>query len=237
MKSTPRKLRPRPSPAPALDASDQAISKHILAHAPVVFVTLVSMLIGLALADLANEARSRMVLWPLDIAALRAWAQLFGTGTVILAAWSVYAHVGISRRQLPGMGDMLNAFATPIAILVLNSFAGRPAAWTWFYAFTLFVCVSWVASVTHIRMAIADTDGARFRSLLRWNGFLLVTYLAVPFFGIAGFLDQRGYMPPIAELLVSATALPAGLLFTWWFFRDWRRALGEHAIQSAKTAR
>ena len=45
---------------------------------PALFITLVSVLIGLALADLVSEARVRMVFWPVNLHTLRTWFELSG---------------------------------------------------------------------------------------------------------------------------------------------------------------
>src|SRR5579862_1918910 len=83
---------------------------------PALFITLVSVLIGLALADLVAEARARMVLWPLSLSTLRTWCQLSANFFSALGAWVVYAHIGISRRRIPGLSDAFIAFSMPIIL-------------------------------------------------------------------------------------------------------------------------
>jgi hypothetical protein len=60
-------------------------------------------------------------------------------------------------------------------------------------------------------------------------GFLFSGFVI---FGIAGYCDQRGLLSPLAELLVAALPVPAALLVTYIFMRDWRN--GVHAASHAK---
>jgi hypothetical protein len=53
---------------------------------PALYITLVSVLIGLALADLVAEARAHMALWPLTVDTLRTWGELTGNLFSALAA-------------------------------------------------------------------------------------------------------------------------------------------------------
>src|SRR5579863_10538449 len=80
---------------------------------PALFITLVSVLIGLALADLVSEARGRMVLWPITLHSLRTWFELSGNLVSALSAWVIYAHMGISRRRIPSLADAIIAFTLP----------------------------------------------------------------------------------------------------------------------------
>ena len=53
-----------------------SLRQHIAAQFPSLFITLVSILVAIFFDDLFSEARSRMVLWPLDVGTLRR----FGVG-------------------------------------------------------------------------------------------------------------------------------------------------------------
>jgi hypothetical protein len=105
------------------------IEQRIKDQFPAVFITLVSVLVGLALSDLVAEARAHMTLWPLNLATLRTWAQIFANGTSAIAVWIVFAHVGIARRRVPDIFDSLIAFGPPLLLLMANSFVGQKEIW------------------------------------------------------------------------------------------------------------
>src|SRR5436305_14483147 len=90
-----------PNPSPA--AKRAMLRAQVIGPSPSVYITLVSVLIGLVLSDLVTEARSRMHLWPLDGFALRTWGQLLGNGTSALNVWVVLAHLGMARRRVPDL--------------------------------------------------------------------------------------------------------------------------------------
>lgn len=192
---------------------------------PSLFITLVSVLIGLFYADLISEARSRMHLWPLDVVALRSWAQIFAMGASAFAAWVVLSHIGASRERLPRLADSIIAFLTPIPLLIGNTFVGRAEVWPWFYYASFYLAVSLVATVWQARLASAEAALVSFRSLLRPSGHLLIYFTGIPGYALAGFLDARGYLSPVLEAAMAASGLPAAMVFCYLFFRDWHRAI------------
>src|SRR5258708_20592878 len=98
----------------------------IVGDAPTVFITLMSVLVGLVFSELFTEARGRMHLWPLDFAAVLTWAQLLATGTAALSVSMVTAHLGIVRPRVPPPGAALVCLAPPLLLLPLTSFSVPP---------------------------------------------------------------------------------------------------------------
>lgn len=198
------------------------IEQRIKEQFPTVFITLVSVLVGLALSDLVSEARAHMMLWPLNLATLRTWMQIFANGTSALVVWIVFAHVGIARRRVPDLYDSLIAFGTPLLLLIANSFVGQKDIWPWFYIASVYLAVSLATSYLHTRMALHEPELESLRGLLRMSGHLGFLSAGVVIFGVAGYCDQSGYLSPLAELLVAALPLPSALLIAHLFMRDWR---------------
>jgi hypothetical protein len=208
------------------------IEQRIKDQFPSVFITLVSVLVGLALSDLVAEARAHMTLWPLNLATLRTWAQIFANGTSAIAVWIVFAHVGIARRRVPDIFDSLIAFGPPLLLLMANSFVGQKEIWPWFYNASIYLAVCAITSYMHTRMAVREPELASLRALQRMSGHVGFLFSGFVIFGIAGYCDQRGLLSPLAELLVAALPVPAALLVTYIFMRDWRN--GVHAASHAK---
>lgn len=198
------------------------IEQRIKEQFPSVFITLVSVLIGLALSDLVSEARSHMTLWPLNLATLRTWAQILSNGTSAVVVWIVFAHVGIARRRVPDLYDSLIAFGPPLLLLTANSFVGQKDIWPWFYNASVYLAVSAATSYLHARMALHEPELASLRGLLRMSGHLGFLLSGVVIFGVAAYCDQQGYLSPLAEVLIAALPLPSALLIAHLFVRDWR---------------
>jgi hypothetical protein len=201
------------------------IEQRIKDQFPAVFITLVSVLVGLALSDLVAEARAHMTLWPLNLATLRTWAQIFANGTSAIAVWIVFAHVGIARRRVPDIFDSLIAFGPPLLLLMANSFVGQKEIWPWFYNASIYLAVCAITSYLHTRMALHEPELASLRTLLRMSGHVGLLLSGSVIFGIAGYCDQHGYLSPLAELLIAALPMPAAALVTYGFMRDWRRGI------------
>ncbi|MGA9795442.1 MAG: hypothetical protein WBQ17_07890 [Rhizomicrobium sp.] len=192
---------------------------------PALFITLVSVLIGLVLADLVAEARARMVLWPLSLATLRTWAQLGAMGTSALLAWIVYSHTGITRERVPTLMDSLIAFLVPIPLLIGTTLVGRDDIWPWFYYASGYLVLSMFTVVWMLRAVGKDTQHAPFRAMLRPSGMLSIFYAGIPFFAAAGWADSHGWLSPWQQDAIAASPIPAALILGIIFFHDWRRAI------------
>lgn len=192
---------------------------------PALYITLVSVLIGLALADLVAEARARMVLWPITLSTLRTWSELSANGISALALWTTYAHIGISRRRVASLADSLIAFTLPFCLLFGNSFVGLNVMWPWFYFATSFLALSLVMTVWQVHILSSEDGLESFRYLLRPSGYASIFVAGVPFYGAAGWADQHNLLSPLLEVLCAATAAPAALLVCHLFLRDWHYAI------------
>jgi len=197
----------------------------VIDQSPAVFVTLVSVLVGLVLSDLVTEARTHMRLWPLDFMAVRTWGQLFSNGTSALSVWIVMAHLGVARRRVPHLTETVIAFAPPLVLLAATSFVGRPQIWPWFYGASAYLATALAADTLYVRLTMDQPAGQRFARLLHPLGHHLVIYLGIPTYLAGAYLDQHGWLPPALELTLALFPIPAALIVTWMFFRDWRIAL------------
>lgn len=211
----------RPTTKPGGDP----LRERVIDQTPVVFVTLLSVLVALVLSDLVTEARAHLRLWPLDFMALRDWGQLLANGGCAMGVWIVLAHLGAARRRVAHIGDTLSAFGPPLMLLAATTFVGRAEFWPWLYFAGAYLLVSLVASIANLRLTMDQPDGARFARMLSPFGFLGVLYVGAPFYLAMGFLDQRGWLSPPVELALALVATPANFLSCWLFFRDWRAAL------------
>ncbi|HSM94762.1 MAG TPA: hypothetical protein VLT91_01870 [Rhizomicrobium sp.] len=203
------------------------IEQRIKDQFPTVFITLVSVLVGLALSDLVAEARAHMTLWPLNMATARTWAQIFANSASAVAVWIVFAHVGIARRRVPDIFDSLIAFGPPLLLLIANSFVGQREIWPWFYNASVYLAVCAATSYLHTRMALHEPELTSLRGLLRMGGHIGLLLMGVVIFGVAGYCDRQGYLSPFAEVLIAASPVPAAALVTYLFMRDWRAGVLE----------
>jgi hypothetical protein len=194
---------------------------------PSLFITLLSVLIGLVFADLVSEARGRMTLWPLDVGTLRTWGQIFAMGTNALNCWVFLAYIGVARLRIPTLDDSLIVFMAPVPLLIGNSLVGLHELWPWLYYASFYLFMSLVTTLVQVRAASAERELASFARITKPFGPLLVLYLGIPFYAAAGWADSHGMLSPVTEMLLAVSATPAALSFMWLFFRSWRRAIAE----------
>jgi len=202
-----------------------SIEERVKEQFPGLFITLVSVMVGLVFADLIGEVRSRMALWPLNVESLRTWAQIGAMGTCTLATWVYYTHIGVLRRRVPTLTDSMIAFAVPIPLLIANSFVGRPDIWPWFYIASGYLVISFFTTIGLARMARAEHKS--FVRLAEPTGNLIVFCIGAPAFGMVAWLDQHGWVSSWMEVFFAAVPIPSALAATYFFIRDWRRGVAE----------
>ena len=202
---------------------------------PSLFITLLSVLIGLVFADLVSEVHARMTLWPLNVATLRTWGQITAMGTCALTGWVFLAHVGISRLRIPTLDDSLIVFMTPVPLLIGNSLVGLKEAWPWFYYASFYLAISLVTMHVQVRIACAESELESFARIARPFGPALVLYAGIPFYAVTAWADSQGLLSPLAEMLLAMSATPAALFFLWRFFRSWHVAIAESQEVKSKT--
>lgn len=203
------------------------LEERIKQQFPSLFITLLSVLIALVFADLVAEAHARMTLWPLNVATLRTWGQIFAMGSCGLSSWVFLGHVGISRLRIPTLDDSLIVFMTPVPLLIGNALVGRNEIWPWFYYASFYLAMSLWATHLQVRMAAKERELAAFARIAGPLGPSLVLYIGVPFYAAMAWADGRGLLSPFVEMLVALSATPAALTFAWLFFRDWHAAIAQ----------
>jgi hypothetical protein len=194
---------------------------------PGLFITLLSVLIGLVLADMVSEARTRVVLWPLDLDTLRNWGQLAAHTSSALTAWIIYSHIGISHERVPSLSDSIVAFIVPLTLLLAMSLIGRAEVWPWFYYASFSLVVSLATSMWLLYLSRDEPEMAHFGRLLRTRGYFAIFYIGIPTYACVGALDQLGRLPPPLQLLFTSIPMPTALAASYLFLRDWRRAIAE----------
>jgi hypothetical protein len=218
--------RPAESGQRQASSQDGDLFARVISQSPALYITLVSVLVGLVLSDLVTEARSRMHLWPLDMLALRTWGQLTSNGSAALAVWTILAHLSIARRRAPHLTETLFAFGPPLLVLATTSFVGRAEMWPWLYGAAGYLVIAAVTDIVNVRMTMDQPGGERFAPLLDPRRHMSIVFLAIPLYGVGGYLDQHGRLSPTMELALAALPMPTTLLVVWVFFHDWRKAVG-----------
>src|SRR6185312_8765565 len=66
---------------------DESLEARVARQFSSLYLTLVSVLVGLVLSDLFSAIHDRMTLWPLTLETGRTWCQIFGNTLAVLSSW------------------------------------------------------------------------------------------------------------------------------------------------------
>ena len=190
-----------------------------------VFITLISITIGLALQEMVDQARDRMTLWPLDSASLMTWGQIGGVVSSGLSAWLIYGHLAISRRGLPSYAETLSGAVAPMFLAVASGLTGRAEVWPWLYAGAAYLALQIFVTRLFTRFAESPVEKALLVQVGRPSGYTLIMLIGAPVYALIGLGEQFGFLPQWLVLCAVLASGPAGMLCAWMFFRDWRKAL------------
>lgn len=194
---------------------------------PSLFITLLSVLIGLVLADLVSEIRDRLTLWPLNIDTLRTWGQIMAHGSSAVTAWIIYSHLGISHERVPSLADSIVSFVVPLTLLFAMPLIGVSEIWPWFYYASASLVISLVTSMWLLHLSRDEPSLARLNKLLLTRGYFAIFYVGIPTFALAGFLSEQGWLSTLQEFLFAAIPMPTAILASYLFLRDWRAAISQ----------
>lgn len=212
---------------------DEDLETRVARLFPSLYLTLVSVLVGLVLSDLFSEMHSRMTLWPMTIEACRTWCQVLGNTLAALAAWVTYSHLGLVKQRLPTVWDTLDAVLVLITI-PSNALVGRHEAAGWFLVAACWNLLAACAIRINLWQATREPGLARFMRIGRFSGPYNYIFVGVPAFATMSVLSYLHLTTPLLELAACATAPLAGVGVTILFMREWRAAILQAESSSGK---
>ena len=192
------------------------------------YLTLVSVLVGLVLADLFSTIHARMVLWPLTLETGRTWFQILGNSLAVWSAWLTYTHLGLLRKRLPTIWDSIDA-ALVLVVIPLNAATGLHDATAWFFWASAYCCLGVTAVKINLWQATQEPALRALPRLGRLGGPYTPAWLGAPAYfaiAVAGYLHRT---TPLFELVAAAGAGVAAVVASIWFMREWRQFVLETA--------
>jgi len=203
---------------------DEDLETRVAGQFAPLYLTLVSVLVGLVLADLFDQVHARMVLWPLTLETIRTWFQIIGNAIVALSAWVTYSHLGLLRRRLPTIWDTLDASLVLVTI-PLNAATGRHEAAGYFFWAAAYCVLALCAVRINLRQATREPALAHLPRLGRFGGPYTVLYLGAPSYLALAVASYLHLTPPLMEVFASAWGPVAGVVVAILFMREWRAAV------------
>jgi len=203
---------------------DEDLEARVAGQFSQLYLTLVSVLVGLVLADLFSQVHARMVLWPLTLETIRTWFQILGNTLVALSAWITYSHLGLLRKRLPTIWDTLDAILVLVTI-PLNAATGRHEAAAYFFWAAAYSLLGIFAVRINLRQATREPALAHLPRLGRFGGPYTFLYIGVPSYLAVAAASYLHLTSPLMETVAAAWGPAAGVLVAILFMREWRVAV------------
>jgi hypothetical protein len=210
---------------------DEDLETRVAGQFAPLYLTLVSVLVGLVLSDLFGQVHARMVLWPLTLETTRTWFQILGNTLVALSAWVTYSHLGLLRRRLPTIWDTLDA-ALVLVTIPLNAATGRHEAAAYFFWAAIYCLLGLCAVRINLRQATREPALAHLPRLGRFGGPYTFLYLGVPSYLAVAAASYLHLTTPLLEAVAAAWGPVAGVVVAILFMREWRIAVLQSGTKS-----
>jgi len=191
---------------------------------PTLYLTLVSVLVGLVLSDLFSQIHARMTLLPLTLETARTWCQIFGIAAAVLASWVTYSHLGLLRQRLPTVWDTVDALLVLVTI-PLNAATGRHEAAAWFFWSAAFTVLGLMAVKINLWQATREPSLSHLPRLGRFGGPYTFLWVGGPGYIAVAVASHYRLTTPLFEVAAAATGGIAAVTVNILFMREWREAV------------
>jgi hypothetical protein len=206
------------------------LETRVAAQFSTLYLTLVSVLVGLVLADLFSTIHARMVLWPLTLETGRTWCQILGNSFAVWTAWLTYAHLGLLRKRVPTIWDSVDA-ALVLVVIPLNAATGLHDATAWFFWAGAYCCLGVTAVNINLWQSKQEPVLRELPRIGRIGGPYTTAWLGAPAYFAIAAASYLHRTTPLFELIAAAGATIAALIAGIWFMRDWRRFVASAAME------
>ena len=194
---------------------------------PAIYVTLISVLLGLVLEDMASQLRDAGTYDSLT------WAIALYVTTITIASWTTYTFVAITQVRRPRVLDSLNVFLVAATIYLMSSCFGKTPDY-FFSAVALYNLAALYSTHYNMRM-LAQVMPFRvgFKDIGWTYSIPVFTAIAYPFITALAHNDLTPALVIVFAYLPSALTLVSVGLFR----QAWKNLLDRaEAMQAQATA-
>jgi hypothetical protein len=203
---------------------EENLAARVARQFPALYLTLVSVLVGLVLSDLFSTVHARVPLWPLTLETGRTWFQIFGTVLAVLSSWVAYSHLGLLRNRLPTIWDTVDA-ALVLVTIPLNAEVGLHDGAAWFFWAGAFSLLGLLAIRINLWQGAREPSLRRLPRLGRFGGPFTMLWVGAPGYFAVALASHYHLTTPLFELAAAATTGAGAILVTIHFMREWREAV------------
>ena len=191
----------------------QEINDRLEENYSTIYITIVSVLLGLALDDIVSILRN------LESINFFNWLTAAFSVHVIFNAWVGYSAAASIARLVPSVWDALNVFTLSVAHFALNSAIGEEPT-VFFYSASCYSAVA--GGVTYYNVWRADQDESiniRPGMFFRVIGINVAGALG---FLAAGVLTQAVFLSATVQNAIVVLGIPFATLWLFVFLRVWK---------------
>lgn len=178
-----------------------------------IYVTLVSVMLGLALDDIVSIMRT------IEDLNLFNWLTALFSVHVIFNAWVGYSSAASIVRLVPSVWDALNVFVLTVAHFALNSAIGEEPI-IFFYSAACYSAIA--GGVTYYNVWRVDQDDAVKFRLSTFHIILRINAIGAAAFLIAGILAQTIELTGPVQTIIVTLGIPFATLWLFVFLKVWR---------------
>jgi hypothetical protein len=215
---------------------DENLETRVAKQFSTLYMTLVSVLVGLVLSDLFSTIHARVVLWPLTLETARTWCQIFGNILAVLSAWVTYSHLGLLRNRLPTIFDTIDVVLVLVTI-PLNAAVGLHNGSNWFFWAAAYSFLALTAIKINLWQATREPALHHLPRIGRLGGPYTFLWLGAPAYLATSVASHFHLTTLLLEVTITATAPVAAVLVTVLFMREWSDAVRRQQPVSSAAAR
>jgi len=178
-----------------------------------IYVTLVSVMLGLALDDIVSIMRG------IEELTLFNWLTAVFSVHVIFNAWVGYSSAVSTVRLVPSVWDALNVFILSVAHFALNSAIGEQPI-VFFYSAACYSAIA--GSVVYYNVWRVNQDDAITLDLSTFRIILWINGTGSAVFLCAGILAHQNITTPAVQSFIVALGIPFATLWLYTFLKVWR---------------
>ena len=193
------------------------ISERIKNNYSTVYVTIVSIFLGIALEDAVSLFRE------IESPGLKEWVFITLCILLIINSWIGYSSLAIVVRLVPTPMDAINVFILTTFQLTLNTFITYPHFYYWLVlgAFNLGAAI---AVTYNVYRASKDIESGISIGLFR--PIIFFNLLAVPVNLVIGYALYKELFAPMMNVILLFSLLLFPVLWLYLFWNRWKKIIG-----------
>ncbi|MEH6569588.1 MAG: hypothetical protein V7709_10955 [Halioglobus sp.] len=203
-----------------------SVQKRIGGQFPTVYITFLSVVIGLALEGWVSILSTTPQLFTITFKSTILWLQMFQNLLFIIVAWVAYTQIAMVRRSIPSPFDAIQVLGFTLTLFLLNAAIGHSLA-LYNYAWAAYLLIGGLA--TYFAVGQLKGEGKEFETYVSkiqsWRGPLALNAgggLVCVGFGLGLEYDL---VPPELQIIVLIIGATGVIMWMVIMHRIWRTHL------------